>query len=86
MNPLAALKQDILEQLRAQQGPLLMEQIISMFHRDARSSEIMEVVNDLIKSRQVVMTTTKDNKRVVSAQFKLGSTEDSMMSLLAEKE
>ena len=85
MNPLAQLKQEILEQLRAQQGPLLMEQIVAMFHRDARSSEIMEVVNDLLKAKQVTLSQLPSGQRVLTAKFKLGNTEDSMMTLLAER-
>lgn len=85
MNPLAQLKQEILEQLRAQQGPLAMEQVIAMFHRDARSNEIMEVVNDLIRSKQATMIQVQSGKRMITAQYKLGNTEDTMMSLLAER-
>lgn len=82
MNPLAMLKQDILEQLRAHQGPLLMEHLMAMFHRDARSHEIMEVANDLIKMGQVTMTTNKQQQRFVSAMFSKKSTEDEMMAML----
>lgn len=82
MNPLAMLKQEILEQLRAHQGPLLMEQIVAMFHRDARSHEIMEVVNDLIKMGQVTMTQTRTGQRFLSAILTKQNVEDEMMSLL----
>jgi hypothetical protein len=30
-----------------------MEQVVAMFHRDARSREIAEVINDLVKLGQV---------------------------------
>lgn len=84
MNPLAMLKQEILEQLREHQGPLAMDQIVAMFHRDARSHEITEVVNDLIRMGQVKMNSTKEGKRMLSAQLTKQNTEDAMMNLLAE--
>lgn len=85
MNPLAMLKQEILEQLRATQGPLTLEQIVAMFHRDARGSEITEVVNDLIKTGQVKMNQLSSGVRVISAVFTKQNTQDAMMLLLAEK-
>ena len=85
LNPLAMLKQEILEQLRATQGPLTMEQVVAMFHRDARSREIAEVVNDLLKMGQVKMSQLPSGVRVISAVKRVGDTEDDMMRLLAEK-
>ncbi len=84
MNPLAMLKQEILEQMRANQGPLSLEQIVAMFSRDARSHEITEVMNDLIRMGQVKMNSLKSGTRVMSAVFAKASTEDDMMNLLAE--
>jgi hypothetical protein len=83
MNPLAMLKQEILEQLRAHQGPLLMEQIVAMFHRDARSHEIMEVVGDLIKMGQVTMSNNRTGQRTLSAIFSKQNVESEMLKLLA---
>lgn len=85
MNPLAQLKQEILEQLRAAQGPLALEQMIAMFHRDARSNEIAEVINDLVRTKQAVVTKLPSGKSLVSATYRIGNTEDAMMSLLAER-
>jgi hypothetical protein len=85
LNPLALLKQEILEQLRATQGPLTMEQIVAMFHRDARSREIAEVITDLIRSGQVKMSQLASGVRMLSAVRRLTNTEDEMMKLLAEK-
>lgn len=84
MNPLAQLKQEILETLRASMTPHTLEQIIAMFHRDARSSEIAEVVNDLIKTKQVMMQQTKSGQRLISATFSKQNTEDAMMQTLRE--
>lgn len=85
LNPLALLKQEILEQLRATQGPLTMEQIVAMFHRDARSREIAEVINDLLKMGQVLMSQLPGGQRVISAVARRGDTEDDMMKLIAER-
>jgi hypothetical protein len=85
LNPLALLKQEILEQLRATQGPLTMEQIVAMFHRDARSREIAEVINDLIKMQSVKVSQLPSGQRVVSAVARKGDTEDDMMRLIAER-
>lgn len=82
LNPLALLKQEILEQLRATQGPLTMEQVVAMFHRDARSREIAEVVNDLVKLGQVKLSNLPGGQRVISAVRRLSDTEDEMMKLL----
>jgi hypothetical protein len=84
MNPLAMLKQEILEQLRANQGPVTMEQVVAMFHRDARTQEITEVINDLLKTKQVKMNQLPDGRRVLSAVFSWKDTEDEMLRLLSE--
>lgn len=84
MNPLAQLKQEILETLRASMTPYTMDQMISMFHRDARSTEISEVVNDLVKTGQAKMQNSKTGQRLVSATFSKQNTEDAMMQALRE--
>lgn len=86
MNPLAVLKQEILEQMRASQGPLSMQQIIAMFHRDASSRDISETVNDLIRIGQVRMSQVASGTRLLSAVYSKQNTEDAMMKLLANKE
>lgn len=62
-----------------------MEQVVAMFHRDARSREIAEVLNDLIKMGQVKMSNLPGGQRVVSAVKRIGDTEDDMMRQLMEK-
>lgn len=85
LNPLAMLKQQILEHLRENQGPLAMEQITALFHRDARTHEIMEVVNDLTNMRLVKVQTARTGGTIVSALYTKEDTEDQMMQLLVEK-
>lgn len=82
MNPMAVLKQEILEQLRAQQGPLPMSAILAMFHRDASSRDITEVVNDLIRVGQIKMGSSPNGQSILSAVYTRQDTEDSMMRLL----
>lgn len=85
LNPLAVVKQEILEELRRQQAPLSMEQITSMFHRDATSRDIAEVITDLHRAGQIVQAQVKDGKTLISARFRRQDTEDEMMRLLSER-
>jgi aminoglycoside phosphotransferase family enzyme len=84
MNPLAQLKQEILETLRATHTPHSMEQVIAMFHRDARSNEIVEVLNDLTRTKQIVVQQSATGSRLVSAVFTRQNTEEAMMQTLRE--
>lgn len=86
MNPMAVLKHEILDQMRAYQGPLTMQQILSMFHRDATSRELIEVVNDLIRIGQIKQTPVATGGNMLSAVYSQQGTEDSMMNLLNGKE
>jgi hypothetical protein len=85
LNPLAVVKQEILEELRRQQGPLTMEQIIAMFHRDATSRDIAEVITDLSRAGQIVQAQNKAGTTLISARFRREDTEDAMIRLLSEK-
>ena len=84
MNPLAQLKQEILEQLRVSMTAHTMEEILAMFNRDARSVEIQEVVNDLIRMKQVTMQTALTGQRLLIANYTKQNTEDAMMRTLKE--
>ena len=84
MNPLAQLKQEILEQLRGTMTAHSMEQLLAMFHRDARSVEIQEVINDLIHMKQISMQTSKTGQRLLIANFTKQNTEDAMMRTLKD--
>lgn len=61
-----------------------MDQIVAMFHRDARSREIAEVITDLLKMQSVKMSQLPSGVRVISAVARKGDTEDDMMKLIAE--
>ena len=84
MNPLAAVKQMILEQVRTSSVTEL-GALQAMFHRDARSMEIAEVVNDLHRLGQIKLTQLKDGKTMVHSAQKAVDIEDSMFKLLSEK-
>lgn len=85
LNPLAVVKQEILEELRRQQGPLTMEQIVAMFHRDATSRDIGEVITDLHRAGQIIQAQGKAGSILISAKFRRQDTEDEMMRLLSER-
>jgi hypothetical protein len=84
MNPLAQLKQSILENLRTN-GVVAMNMLQAQFHRDAGSRDITEVVNDLHRVNQVQIRQGKDGAMSVHAVYNQDDTEGSMMNLLAEK-
>jgi hypothetical protein len=84
MNPLATLKQNMLEQIR-QAHLIPLDVLQAMFHRDARAQEIMEVLNDLKRLNQIKYVQGKDGHINVHAVFQLKeSTEEGMWKLLAE--
>lgn len=85
LNPLAILKQEMLEQLRHAQGPVTLDEVVSLFHRDAKSHEITEVLNDLKRAKQINMFQSKSGVISVSAIFTKEKTEDVIMQILAEK-
>lgn len=84
MNPLASLKQSILEFMRDEMA-MPLEELRGHFHRDSRANEFMEVVNDLLRTKQLVLNTTTKGKPFLTARITKGDTEDSMLKLLAEK-
>lgn len=84
MNPLAQLKQEILEHLRNSMTPHTVQQILGMFHREAKGTEIQEVIGDLIRSGLAKLTQGRNGDRYISATFTKQNTEDQMMRLLAE--
>jgi hypothetical protein len=83
MNPLAQLKQNILEQIRAS-IVIPMEVVQAMFHRDARPQEIGEVINDLSRMKQIKLSQTKDGHVNIHAIFSREDTEKGMLELLAQ--
>ena len=85
MNPLAVVKQQIIEDLRERQGPILMNDLIPLFTRDATAREIGEVLNDLKRSGHVKMIQHKTGDIIVSANFSKTNIEDQMLKILSAK-
>lgn len=83
MNPLAALKQSMLDYIRSQ-GALPLDALRAVFHRDARSNEFMEALNDLTKTKQASMTQNKDGSVMIASLMMKDSIEDSMFKALGE--
>lgn len=83
LNPLAAVKQQILDYIRlVVVAPV--ESIQAAFHRDARTQEIHEVITDLAKSRQIMMTQQANGSLSCRAVFKKENTDDAIMNALKE--
>lgn len=83
MNPLAALKQSILEFMR-HSLTMPVEELRAHFHRDSRAHEFQEVINDLIRTKQLTLTTTTSGRSFLNARVNKTDTEDTMMKLLAQ--
>lgn len=85
MNPLAVVKQEILEQLREARGPVPMNEIMALFTRDAKSRDIAETLNDLKRAGQIFMNQQPDGSFVVGAIFNKANVEEGMMRILAKQ-
>lgn len=84
MNPLAQIKQQVLENIRLN-GVVPMQVLQAQFHRDAKATDITEVVNDLQRANQVKISQQTSGTISVHAVIHKEDTEGSMMSLLTEK-
>lgn len=83
MNPLAALKQAILEYLR-HHGATRTEELRGVFHRDARMSEFTEAVSDLQKLHQIGLAQLPNGQSVLMPKSGFKNAEDEMMRALAQ--
>lgn len=81
MNPLAALKQNMLEYIRSH-GTVKVEDLRAVFHRDSRAGDFMEAVNDLSKLNQVSMAQLPNGSAVLIAKKGSHNAEDEMMKAL----
>lgn len=84
LNPLATVKQSILDHIR-KSAVIPLSVLQASFHRDARPREIMEVVNDLKNTNQIRLTQMPDGQLVVRAVYQKENTEDSIIKLLSER-
>lgn len=83
MNPLAALKQNMLEFIRSR-GTVPVEELRAVFHRDSRATDFMEAVNDLSRLKQVSMTQLPSGGAVLIARGGKSNNEDAMIKALME--
>ena len=83
MNPLAALKQNMLEYIRSR-GTVKVEDLRAVFHRDSRATDFMEAVNDLAKVNQVAMAQLPNGSAVLMAKGVSQNSEDAMLKALME--
>lgn len=81
MNPLAALKQNMLEYIRSR-GVVKIEDLRAVFHRDSRATDFMEAVNDLGKLNQVAVAQTSSGSAVLMARGGTHNSEDEMLKAL----
>lgn len=81
MNPLAALKQNMLEYIRSMRT-VKVEDLRAVFHRDSRASDFMEAVNDLAKLNQVSMAQLPNGSAVLLAKGGSHNVEDEMIKAL----
>lgn len=84
MNALGTLKQSILEFMR-DVAVMSLDELRGHFHRDARSSEFMEALNDLVKNRQIALQQNKTSGAVfVSALIGKFHTDDKIIDVLSQ--
>lgn len=83
MNPLAALKQNMLEYIRSR-GTVKVEDLRAVFHRDSRATDFMEAVNDLAKLNQIAMAQLASGSAVLMAKGGSHNAEDEMIKALME--
>lgn len=83
MNPLAALKQNMLEYIRSR-ATVKVEDLRAVFHRDSRATDFMEAVNDLAKLSQVAIVQIASGSSVLIAKGGVSNSEDEMMKALME--
>lgn len=83
MNPLAALKQSMLDYIR-QQGGCRVDELRAVFHRDSRASDFMEAVNDLARMNQITMSQLANGSAVLLPKGGFKNAEDDMIKTLSE--
>lgn len=81
MNPLAALKQSMLEYVRSR-GSVTVEELRAVFHRDSNAKDFMEAVNDLSRLKQIAMAQTQSGQGVLVARGGGANVEDEMIRAL----
>lgn len=81
MNPLAALKQSMLDYIRSR-GSVTVEELRAVFHRDSNAKDFMEAANDLSRLKQVGMAQNQSGQAILIARGGHNSVEDDMIKAL----
>lgn len=84
LNPLATLKQTMLDTLKGIQGMVDVETFRHLFHRDGRHHEISEVINEMSRMPQVTFFQGPDGKNFMSYKVTFESSTDTFIKSLAE--
>src|SRR3546814_14337292 len=79
MNPLAALKQGIVDHVRSA-AFITLEELRAVFHRDARAQEFTEAYNDLMRIKQLTTVQQSDGTTKVLPYVQKENIEDLMRS------
>src|SRR3546814_6385141 len=79
MNPLAALKQGIVDHVRSA-AFITLEELRAVFHRDARAQEFTEAYNDLMRIKQLTTVQQSDGTTQVLPYVQKENIEDLMRS------
>lgn len=82
MNPLASVKQAMLEHIRTN-AFVEVPSLQASFHRDAKATEITDALNDLHRSGQVRIVQGVNGLMTVHAVLHKSDTEDAMLKLLS---
>lgn len=83
MNPLAVIKQQILEAIR-NVDVMSLEDLQAQFHRDAKGTEVAECIQELQRANQVHLSTTREGRIQVHAIRRGGELENEMLAALME--
>lgn len=84
LNPLASLKQSMIEILRQSQGPIDLETFRHMFHRDGRTQDIADAINELHKFPQVTMMQGVDGRASLVYNKDAHTIKDELLKALAQ--
>src|SRR3546814_8313357 len=83
MNPLAALKQGIVDHVRSA-AFITLEELRAVFHREASAQEFTEAYNDLMRIKQLTTVQQSDGTTQVLPYVQKANIEDLMFKTLSE--
>lgn len=84
LNPLASLKQSMIEVLRQSQGPVDLETFRHMFHRDGRAQDIIDAINELHRFPQVSLIQDARGRQSLMYNKDSHAIKDELLKALAQ--